>query len=201
MEKQSHASGRLMHLFSARLALTLVAAMVLTVPIAAHDGLSWRSYAEAGGGISITGHQLRPLLALESGIIIGAIELGSHVRALPLEFGGPDLIQAAAVAYGGSIGYTLDTGDNFFKPFGRIGLGGIYASEADGDGGFSSIGAEKKFSGALTLGVALPVSERWSARLWGSYRMTDNALDFEGTSLTGFDIGASIRASWTTTVR
>jgi len=120
---------------------------------------------------------------------------------LPLEFGSPDLIQAMAVAYGGSLGYTLDTGSNFLKPFGRIGLGGVYKAEADEAGGFSGIGVEKKFSGTLTLGVALPLSDRLSARLWGAYRLTDNADDFEGKPLSGFNLGASIRADWTTTVR
>ena len=201
MEKQSQASGRFMPLGTARLALSFAAAMMMTVPVAAQDGFSWRSYAEVGGGISVTGGELRPLVALESGIFIGAVELGSYIQVLPLEFGSPDLVEAAAVAYGGSVGYTLDTGDNFMQPFGRIGLGGVYTVEADADGGLSGIGSDKKFSGVLTLGVALPMSERWSARLWGSYRLTDNAVDFEGEPLSGFNLGASIRANWTTTIR
>lgn len=201
MVKQSHASVTFMPTGTARLALALAAALVMTVPVASQDGFSWCSYAEVGGGISVASGAVLPLVAFESGIIIGGIELGGYVRALPLEFGSPDLIQSAAVAYGSSIGYTLNSGDYFVQPFCRIGFGGVFSAEADAYGGLGGFGAEKKFSGVLTLGVALPLSKQWSTRLWGSYRLTDNALDFEGKSLTGFEIGASIRTDWTTTVR
>jgi hypothetical protein len=167
----------------------------------AQEGVSWRSYAELGGGVSISGGMLRPLATIESGLFLGAVELGSYVHVLPLEFGSPDLLQAAAVAYGGSVGYSLDAGTNAVKPFGRIGLGGVYKAESDDEGGFSGFGAARKFACVVSLGIELPLSERWSARLWGAYRLTDNALDFEGKPLSGFDLGASLRAHWTTTIR
>ncbi len=82
MEKQSHESGTFTPHGATRFALALAAAMMMTVPVAAQDGFSWRSYAEAGGGFSIASGGLRPLAAFESGIFIGGIELGSYDRAL-----------------------------------------------------------------------------------------------------------------------
>ncbi len=200
MEKHAQRTGRVRGISKAR-AIALFALTLGTITsVGAQDGVSWRSYAELGG-INVSGEELRPLLALETGMFLGAVELGSYVHVLPLEFGSPDLIQAAAVAYGGSVGYSLDTGTNAVKPFGRLGLGGVYTADADDEGGFSGLGAERKFACVLSLGVELPLSERWSARLWGAYRLTDNALDFNGKPLSGFDLGASIRATWNTTIR
>ncbi len=201
MEKQAKLCGRVRGRATARAVASLALALMVITSAGAQDGLSWRSYAEIGGGISISGDELRPLATLESGIFLGAVELGTYIHVLPLEFGSPDLIQAAAVAYGGSVGYSLDTGTNTVKPFDRLGLGGVYTAEADDEGGFSGLGAERKFACVLSLGVELPLSERWSARLWGAYRLSDNALDFNGKPLSGFDLGASIRAHWSTTIR
>ncbi|HAE22316.1 MAG TPA: hypothetical protein DCG47_08355 [Spirochaetaceae bacterium] len=201
MVKHAERTGRVRGNATARVATLFALSLIVIASAGAQDGMSWRSYAELGGGISVSGGDIRPLVAIESGLFLGAVELGSYVHLLPLEFGSPDLLQAAAVAYGGSVGYSLDTGNDTVKPFGRIGLGGIYKAEADDEGAFSGMGAERKFACVFTLGVELPLSERWSARLWGAYRLTDNALDFDGKPLSGFDLGASIRAHWTTTVR
>ncbi|PKL25803.1 MAG: hypothetical protein CVV47_03945 [Spirochaetae bacterium HGW-Spirochaetae-3] len=151
--------------------------------------------------MSISEGAPRPLATIETGVFLGAVEVGSYIHMLPLAFGSPDLIQAMAVAYGGNVGLTLDTGDDTIRPFGRIGLGGVYTAEADETGGFSGINADKKFSCVLTLGLERPISERWSARLWGAYRLTDSAIDLEGEPLSGFDLGLSIRADWFTTIR
>ncbi len=201
MEKHAKRTGRVRGNSKARAAALFALTLMALASVGAQDGLSWRSYAELGGGINVSGGELRPLATIETGIFLGSVELGSYVHVLPLEFGSPDLIQAAAVAYGGSVGYCLDTGTNAVKPFGRIGLGGVYTAEADDEGGFSGLGAERKFACVLSLGVELPLGERWSARLWGAYRLSDNALDFNGKPLSGFDLGASIRANWTTTIR
>ena len=200
MEKKAHVSARVGARGFARSRLLIAAAMIMTAPAFAQEGLSWRSYTEVGGGISLSGGQIRPLAALESGIFLGAVELGGYIQLLPLEFGSPDLIQAVSLAYGGSLGYTLDTGA-LVKPFGRIGLGGSYTAKADENGGFTDIAAEKKFSSVLTLGMELSLGDRWSARLWSAYRLTDRLLDFEGKPLSGFNLGASIRATWSTRIR
>jgi hypothetical protein len=181
--------------------LFIVAALAATAPASAQEGLSWRSYAEVGGGIKLSGGQLRPLLAMESGIFLGAVELGSYVQMIPLEFGSPDLLQAAALCYGGSLGCTLDTEALAAKPFGRIGLGGTYTAQADEKGSLAASAAAKSFSCFLSLGIELPLGDRWSARIWSAYSLLDKARDLEGRSLSGFSLGASVRAQWSTTLR
>jgi len=179
----------------------VILAGVLPGPAAAQEGLSWKSYAEIGGGASAAGGELRPLAALETGIFLGSWELGTYLHLLPLKFGSPDLIRQAALVYGGSLGYTLDSGPGKPRPFARLGLGGIVKDEADEYGAFDGQGVVKSFCGILTVGADLPLGGRWSARFWGAYRLAPGYEDFEGGALSGFDLGASIRATWQTTIR
>jgi hypothetical protein len=169
-------------------------------PVHAGEGLTWRSFAELGGGATTAGGEIRPLAALETGIYLGAFELGSYLHLLPLEFGSPDLIRQGAVAYGGSLGFRLGTGTAGFVPFARLGLGGIVKDEADANGAFDGQGVERGFCGLLTLGAELSLGGRWSARFWGTGRLAPGYEDFEGRDLSGFDLGVSIRAAWWTTV-
>lgn len=170
-------------------------------PASAGEGISWRSYAEIGGGVTAAGGEVRPLAALETGIYLGGVELGTYLHLVPLEFGSPDLIRQGALVYGGSLGLSPDPGAGTVRPFVRLGLGGIVKDEADANGAFDGEGVEKSFCGILTLGADLPLGGRWSARFWGSYRFAPGYEDFEGGALSGFDLGASIRAAWRTTLR
>lgn len=184
--------------------ILVLAALVLggaLVPASAREGLTWRSYAEIGGGTTAAGGELRSLAALEAGIFLGRVELGSYLHLIPLEFGSPDLIRQAALVYGGSLGFRLGAGPGSVVPFARLGLGGIVKDEADADGAFDGEGVEKGFCGILTIGAEAPMGGRWSARLWGSYRFAPGYEDFEGDALSGFDLGVSIRAAWRTTLR
>lgn len=189
--------GKAPVLVLAALALACVAAG----PGAAQEGLSWRSYVEIGGGATAAGGEARPLTTLETGISLGSWELGSYVHLVLLDFGNPDLIRQAALAYGGSLCFRLDSGSGRLKPFGRLGLGGIVKDEADEHGVLDGRGAEKGFCAVLTVGAEIPVGGRWSARFWGAYRFAPGYEDFDGSPLSGFDLVASIRASWRTTLR
>lgn len=196
-------TGRFLPRFGKAPAL-VVAALILAAaacPAEAQEGLSWKSYAEIGGGASAAGGKIRSLAALEAGIFLGPVELGTYLHLLPLKFGSPDLIQQAALVYGGSLGFSLDAGAGGIRPFARLGLGGIVKDEADENGAFDGQGVEKGFCGILTLGADLPLGGRWSARFWGAYRLAPGYEDFEGGALSGFDLGASIRATWQTTIR
>ncbi len=179
----------------------LVLAGAAARPAAAQEGLTWKSYAEIGGGATVAGGEIRPLAALETGIFLGRVELGSYLHLVPLKFGSPDLIRQAALVYGGSLGFRLGTDTAGFVPFARLGLGGIVKDEADENGAFDGQGVERGFCGILTLGAEAPIGGRWSARLWGSYRLAPGYEDFEGDALSGFDLGVSIRATWRTTLR
>lgn len=182
----------------------VLAALVLTGaagPAWAGEGLAWKSYAEIGAGATFTDGEIRSLASLESGIFLGRVELGSYLHLIPLKFGSPDLIQQGALVYGGSLGIRPGPGTAEVVPFARLGLGGIVKDEADGTGAFDGQGVEKSFCGILTLGAEASLGGRWSARFWGSYRFTPGYKDFEGDSLSGFDLGASVRATWWTAIR
>ncbi len=182
----------------------VLAALILACtagPAYAGEGLTWRSYAEIGGGATAAGDTIRSLAALEAGLFLGPVEFGGYLHLVPLKFGSPDLIRQAALVYGTSLGFSLDVGAGGVRPFARLGLGGIVKDEADENGAFDGQGVVKSFCGILTVGAELPLGGRWSARLWGAYRVAPGYEDFEGGALSGFDLGASIRATWRTTLR
>lgn len=163
------------------------------------QGFTWRSYAELGAGASLAG---RPLgfAATEAGFYVGNFEFGSYLQLLPLEFGSVELLEAAAVAYGASFGYSFGRSGTL-RPFVKLGLGGIVREGADENGAFDGVGADRAFAANASAGVELPLGGRWKARLWGAYRLAPDLKDYDGKSLSGFDLGASIRIEWLTTLR
>lgn len=163
------------------------------------QGFTWRSYAELGAGASLAG---RPLgfAATEAGFYVGNFEFGSYLQFLPLEFGSVELFEAAAVAYGGSFGYAFGL-PGTLRPFVKLGLGGIVRERADENGAFDGVGADRAFAANATAGVELPLGGRWKARLWGAYRLVPDLKDYDAKSLSGFDLGASIRVDWLSTIR
>lgn len=182
-------------------ALALAVAAFTAAPVAAQDdeGFSWRSYAELGAGGSLAG-QVMGFAATELGFYVGNFEFGSYVQLLPLEFGSVELIEAAAAAYGGSVGYAFGQADAP-RAFVKLGLGGVARERADENGGFDGIGAERGFAASAAAGAELPLGGRWKARLWAGYRLVPDLKDYDGNSLSGFDLGASIRIDWRTTIR
>lgn len=181
----------------------LAAALALAVwalPSARAGALSWDSYAEAGVGLSLAGGAARPVLAFDTGIMFGGFEFGTYIAALPLEFGSPDLVQAAAVYYGGTIGRTFGA-EGALRPFGRIGLGGAVRERADSQGGYDGDGADKYFSVSFVVGAEIPVGGRWALKPWAAYRLSPDGKDYEGRSLSGPDFGLAVRATWETTIR
>lgn len=183
----------------------LAAALVLllalaAVPSARAEGLTWESYAEIGAGLSLAGGAARPILALDSGIMLGGFEFGTCLAALPLEFGSPDLVRAGAVYYGGTIGKAFGE-KGALRPFGRIGLGGVVRERADSAEGFDGDGADRYFSLSFVAGAEIPLSGRWSLKPWAAYRLSPDGKDYEGRSLSGPDFGLAARATWETTIR
>lgn len=183
------------------LPIMALALAAVAVPASAQDGqgFSWRSYAELGAGASLAG---RPLgfAATEAGFYIGNFEFGSYLQFLPLEFGSVELFEAAAVAYGGSFGYAFGL-PGTLRPFVKLGLGGVVRERADENGAFDGVGADRAFAANASAGVELPLGGRWKARLWGAYRLVPELKDYDGKSLSGFDLGALIRVDWLTTIR
>lgn len=183
------------------LRIVALAFVALAAPANAQDGqgFSWRSFAELGAGASLAG---RPLgfAATEAGFYAGNFEFGSYLQLLPLEFGSVGLFEAAAVAYGGSYGYAFGRSGTL-RPFVKLGLGGIVRERADENGAFDGEGADRAFAANASAGVELPLGGRWKARLWGAYRLVPDLKDYDAKSLSGFDLGASIRVDWLTTIR
>ncbi len=83
----------------------------------------------------------------------------------------------------------------------KLGLGGIVRERADENGAFDGVGADRAFAANATAGVELPLGGRWKARLWGAYRLVPDLKDYDAKSLSGFDLGASIRVDWLSTIR
>lgn len=182
-------------------ALALALTAFAAAPAVAQDGegFSWRSYAELGAGASVAGRTLGFGTA-ELGFYVGNFEFGSYFQLLPLEFGSVDLFEAAALAYGGNVGYAFGRAGSP-RPFVKLGLGGIVRERADEDGGFDGDGADRAFAASAAVGAELPLGGRWKARLWAGYRLVPDMKDYDGKSLSGFDLGASIRIDWRTTLR
>lgn len=184
-------------------AATAALAAALTLAAAGEasaQGLAWNSYAEIGAGVALAGGVARPIVAFDAGIELGGLELGTYIAALPLEFGGTDLIQAGAVHYGGTVGAAFgDAGG--VRPFGRIGVGGTVRERADEQGGFDGEDADTYFSVSFTAGVELPLGGRWALRPWAAFRFCPDGVDYAGGSLSGPDLGLSLRAVWETTIR
>ncbi|OHD19909.1 MAG: hypothetical protein A2Y38_01800 [Spirochaetes bacterium GWB1_59_5] len=161
---------------------------------------TWESYAEAGGGISLAGGSVLPVMTLEAGFLIGSLELGTSLVILPLEFGNPDLVTAAAVHYGTSVGICLGD-EGSIRPLARFSVGGIARDRAEGTSHLDGYDAEKYFSASISLGADIPVGERWSVRPWFAWRLAPDANDYEGGALGGPDFGIAVRTTWITTVR
>jgi methanethiol S-methyltransferase len=185
---------------ASRTSILAVAALALSVPGASAEGLSWKSYGEAGLGAAISGSSVHPQMSLSSGIFLGPVELGTYLDVAPTEFGTPDLIQEGFARWGGTIGASLDVGLPIL-PFARIGLGSIGLGRVP-EGGSGAMGDFKKsLDCALTLGVGLPLGGRWAARLGASWSLDPEAEDYDGRSLSGPSVCLSIRATWETTLR
>jgi hypothetical protein len=167
---------------------------------AAAEGITWNSYAEIGLGATFIGAGAEPLMAVDTGIILGAFELGARTVAVPLEFGSPDLIQVAAARFAGTLGYRPDM-DWFAIPFARIGLGHVGLGRVPEGGKGDMTDLKKEFDCSLTLGLELPIGGRWSALAWGSWDYAPGAEDYEGESLSGPSVGLSLRATWETRLR
>lgn len=168
--------------------------------IVSAQGFTWKSYAEAGGGISLAGGSVRPVMTSEAGFLIGRLELGTSLAILPLEFGNPDLVTAAAVHYGTSVGICLGDGGSI-RPLARLSVGGIAKDRAEGTSHLDGYHAEKNFSASVSLGADIPFGERWSVRPWFAWRLAPDAVDYEGRTLGGPDFGIAVRTTWITTVR
>lgn len=164
-------------------------------------GIAWTGSAGAGLGLSLAGSKLRPTMNFESSIILGSVELGTMLGVLPLEFGSPDLIQAGAIRYGTSIAVTAPLGEGGFRTFARLGLGGLARARADGNGAFNAKDAEKFFNTSISAGIDIPVGNRWSTRIGGTWHISPDAEDYEGKALGGLELGIMMRFLWETRLR
>jgi len=184
---------------AAALALA-IAGSVFMAPKAFAGDLSWKSYAELGAGVSFAGGRANPLLSLDSGIMLGPIELGCYTVAVPTELGSPDLVQEGFARWGGSIGASFDVGLPV-APFIRAGLGSVGLGRVP-EGGKGALGDFKEsFNCSLTAGVGLPFGGRWAARAWVSWSWAPGADDYDGRSLSGGAAGLSVRVAWETLLR
>lgn len=184
----------------AAIALIAFAALVALPSLVGAQGLTWKSYAELGGGLSLAGGVARPVLTTDAGFFIGSVEIGASLAVLPLEFGDPDLLVAGAVHYGTSIGVSLGD-EGAPRPVAKLHLGGAARDRATESGHLDGRDADRFFSASLCLGVDLPIGGRWSARPWLAWRLSPDAADYEGRPLGGPDFGLALRATWLTTVR
>jgi hypothetical protein len=166
----------------------------------AAEGITWNSYAELGFGASFVGAGAKPLMAIDTGIILGSFELGTRLEAIPLEFGSPDLIQVGAARVGGTAGFRPKLGLPV-TPFARLGYGhvGLGRTPESGSGDLTDLRKDVDLS--VSLGVELPIGGRWSALAWGSYDYAPGAEDYEGDSLSGPSLGLSLRMTWETRIR
>jgi methanethiol S-methyltransferase len=181
-------------------AILAAAALALSVPGAAAEGLTWRSYGEAGFGASISGSAFHPQISLSSGVFIGPVELGTYLDVVPTELGTPDLVREGFARWGGSIGASFEVGLPVL-PFARIGLGSIGLGRVP-EGGSGAMGDfRRSLDCELALGLGLPLGGRWAARLGASWSLAPEAEDYEGRSLSGPSLCLSIRAAWETTLR
>jgi methanethiol S-methyltransferase len=194
---------RLSRSFGTARAVAFALAMALSGAIlapASAEGFTWKSYAESGLGASFAGGKAKALLALDSGIILGDFELGSSLILLPLEFGGPDLIQEGAARFGATVGYRLDLGAAV-TPFSRIAVGQIGLGRVPEGGSGDLTDFRKSFNVSFVLGLEVPFSGRWAGRAWASYALAPDAEAYDGGSLSGLELGVSVRATWETTIR
>ncbi|HOX33028.1 MAG TPA: isoprenylcysteine carboxylmethyltransferase family protein [Spirochaetales bacterium] len=180
--------------------LALIAPSPSAAESAEAGGLRWRSYAEAGAGASFAGGELHPLAAFDWGLLLGDFELGAYLRALPLRFGSPDLVQEGAARWGASLGYKPELGLPL-APFARLGLGraGIGRVPESGQGDLTDL--ESSIDCSFVLGAELPLGGRWAARAWAAWDLSPGLEDYRGASLSGPSAGLSIRATWETTIR
>jgi hypothetical protein len=164
------------------------------------QGFTWKSYAEAGAGLSLAGGTARPVLVTDAGFFIGNVEIGTSLVILPLEFGSPDLLVAGAMHYGTSIGVSFGD-EGTVRPVAKLHLGGVARDRAEGTDHLDGRDAERYFSASLSLGVDVPLGDRWSLRPWFAWRLAPDAVDYEGRSLSGPDFGLAVRTIWLTTIR
>jgi hypothetical protein len=182
-------------------ALLLVFMALVALPrLVSAEGFTWKSYAEAGAGLSMAGGVARPVLATDAGFFIGKIEIGTSLVILPLEFGSPDLLVAGAVHYGTSIGVSLGD-EGTLRPVAKLHIGGVARDRAEGTEHLDGRDAQRYFSASLSLGVDVPLGERWSLRPWFAWRLAPDALDYEDRPLGGPDFGLAVRTTWFTTIR
>jgi hypothetical protein len=185
---------------AAKSAVLALAVLSAAAPGASAQELAWKSYGEAGLGLSLAGGAAHPMMSLDSGIALGPVELGVYLDVVPTEFGSPDLIQVGFARWGGSIGASLDLALPF-SPFARIGLGAIGQGRVP-EGGSGALGDFKKsFDCSLVVGLGLPLGGRWSARAWASWSLAPSARDYDGRPLSGPSFGLSLRAAWETILR
>jgi hypothetical protein len=164
------------------------------------DGFTWKSYAEAGAGLSLAGGIARPVMVTDVGILWGKFEIGTYLAILPLEFGSPDLLVAVAVHYGTSIGVSFGD-EGVLRPVVRLNLGGVARDRADDTNHLDGRDAQRYFSASLSLGLDVPIGSRWSLRPWFAWRLAPDALDYDDNPLGGLDFGLAIRTTWHTTIR
>lgn len=179
----------------------MVAALILMGVFGANaEGISWRSYAEIGVGLSMGGGIPRSVYTLDTGIFIGSLELGSYIAVLPLEFGQPDLLKAGAVYYGGTIGAVIGESESL-RPFGRLSIGGFARERADEQGVFNGDDAERYFSMSFIIGVDIPINSRSSIKPYTAWRLAPEAKDYEERLISGPEVGCVFRTTWDTTLR
>jgi hypothetical protein len=73
MAKQAKLSARVRGSAAARVAALFALTLIMIASVGAQEGLSWRSYAELGGGISVSDGQFRPLATFESGLLLSPL--------------------------------------------------------------------------------------------------------------------------------
>lgn len=181
--------------------LLIVFAVLVALPgLVGAQGVTWKSYAEVGAGLSLAGGRAKPALTTDAGFYIGNVEIGTSLVVLPLEFGSPDLLVAGAVHYGTSVAVSLGE-EGAVRPVAKLQLGGVARDRAGESGHMDGRDAERGFSASIVLGVDLPFGTRWSVRPWAAWRLAPEALDYEGRPLGGPDFGLALRATWLSTIR
>jgi hypothetical protein len=202
--RESEASSRRVHTdesLRVAVALVLVFLTLVALPrLVSAQGFTWKSYAEAGAGLSLAGSAARPVLVTDAGFFIGNFEIGTSLVILPLEFGSPDLLVAGAVHYGTSIGVSFGD-EGTLRPVAKLHLGGVARDRADETNHLDGRDAERYFSASLSLGLDVPLGDRWSLRPWFAWRLSPDAVDYEDRSLGGPDFGLAVRTTWLTTIR
>ena len=171
------------------------------------------TYASTGGGASMHGGDVLPLIEGSSGFQFAPwIAVGAFWAANPLsDFEhanfGLNLADREA-AYGLMSGTEIlltPYASRMFHPLVRVAVGGIsvgYLEDADAAEGYDSAVEDRFFFASLSAGAEMNLSRHLRLALRGGWRFAanDDTLGMEEGILSGPEVSLSVRALWRTVI-